>query len=99
ATVAAAGLSRRVAIRRGPAEAAPRLLTAAARARVDVLHAGSLLNAHMADPARAVALLTRLGRAFPGRTLVVVDYLGGDGARAGRYTQLTDLGQLLTGQG
>jgi SAM-dependent methyltransferase len=99
ATLAAAGLARRVSIRRGPAEAAPRLLPAAARARIDVIHAGSLLNAHMADPARAVALLTRLRRAFPGRTLVVVDYLGGAGPHVGRYTQLTDLVQLLTGQG
>lgn len=97
ATVRAAGLTRRVAIHHGHA-AAPHLLSAAARAHIDVIHAGSLFNAMMAEPARAVAVLARLARGFPGRTLVVVDYLGGT-ANPGRYTQLTDLGQLLTGQG
>lgn len=99
ATVAAAGLGRRVAIVRGAAEDAPRLLSAAVRARIDVVHAGSLLNAFMAEEAHAVAVLARLGRAFPGRTLVVVDYLGGGRRAPGRYTLLTDLGQQLTGQG
>lgn len=100
ATLAAAGLSRRVAIRHGAVEQLPRLVPAAARARIDVVHAGSLFNAVMTDELRAVALVAGLGRALPGKTLVVVDYLGGAGARsAGRYTQLTDLTQLLTGQG
>jgi SAM-dependent methyltransferase len=102
ATLAAAGLARRVVIRRGTAEQLARLVPAAARARIDVVHAGSLFNAVMTDEFRAVALIAGLGRAFPGKTLVVVDYLGGadTGKRSvGRYTQLTDLTQLVTGQG
>jgi SAM-dependent methyltransferase len=98
ATCAAAGLARRVVVRRGAAHDVARLVPAAARARIDVLHAASLLNASMADRGRAIALLGRIARAFPGRALVVVDYLGA-GRASGLYTRLTDLGQLLTGQG
>jgi SAM-dependent methyltransferase len=98
-SVRAAGLARRVRIHHGAAMTATRLLNSEDRARIDVIHAGSLLNAHMADDAVVVALLNRLAHRFPDRLLVVVDYLSASISTPARYTQLTDLTQLLTGQG
>jgi SAM-dependent methyltransferase len=101
ARLAAQGLDKQVKIRQASAHDLGRALSAADRKRVDVLYAASLLNEWMADESMAVAILARLGTLFPGRSLVVVDYLGalGRGRRAGPYTHITDLVQSLTGQG
>jgi SAM-dependent methyltransferase len=101
ARMASARLDKQVKIHRASAHDVGRALPAADRQRVDVLYAASLFNEWMADESLAVAILVRLGAWFPGRSLVVVDYLGalGRGRRAGPYTRLTDLAQSLSGQG
>ncbi len=97
----AAGLADRISIRRGGVLDLGRVLTAAERRAVSVVHGGSLLNELVRDEAVVVATLARLGRWFPKRTLVVVDYLGALGQRraAGPCTYLNDLVQALSGQG
>jgi hypothetical protein len=88
-------------VRRGAAHDLARLVLPAARARIDVLHAASLLNASMGldgRPGPRHRTARRIARAFPGRAMVVVDYLGA-GRASGPYTRLTDLGQRITGQG
>lgn len=101
ARLASQGLDKQVKIRHASAHDLDRALSAADRQRVDVLYAASLFNEWMADESTAVAILARLGAWFPGRALVIVDYLGafGRGRSAGPYTHLTDLVQALTGQG
>lgn len=100
ARVARAGPRRDVHIRRGGVLEVGRLLSPRERRRVSLVHAASLFN-EMTDDVALVAVLTRLRRWFPGRWLIVVDYLGalGRGARAGPYTYLTDLVQALSRQG
>ena len=101
ARLTAAGLEDQVTIRCTAVDNLARWLGPAERRRVDVVCAASLFNEWMADYSIAVAMLLRLAKWFPGRSLVVVDYLGalGHHRRAGRYTYLTDLIQSLTGQG
>jgi SAM-dependent methyltransferase len=101
--VRTASVSDRVAIRCGSVLELRRLLSSKERAAVSVIYVGSLLNEFVLQDAHTVALLGRLTKLFPGRWLVVVDYLGTlsrDGnALAGTYTRLTDLCQALSAQG
>ena len=99
-----AGLGRTVRIRRGSALDASRILSRAERARVDVVHAASLLNALCRNRSTLERGIARLRAAFPGRTLLVVDYLGvlsyeHPAPRRRRHTALQDLVQALSGQG
>jgi hypothetical protein len=103
-TLQAQGLHRRVRVRCGDAARATRLLTPGERARVDVIHTASLFNALVRPKKRAVRVLRALRRAYSGRILVNVDYLGvlthqRGAARAQRGAVLQDLAQVLSGQG
>jgi SAM-dependent methyltransferase len=100
--VAAAALEHCISIRRGTALTVDRALSVSERRGISVIHAGSLLNEFARDETKMVVLLRRFTHWFPGRSLVVVDYLGAlsdQTNRAGSYTCLTDLVQTLSGQG
>jgi SAM-dependent methyltransferase len=101
-SVASAGLQSRIVIRRGSALTINQVLSLQERRRISLIYAGSLMNEFARSDATLVALLDRLSRWFPGCWLIVVDYLGaltGRRKRAGNYTYLNDIVQVLSGQG
>jgi SAM-dependent methyltransferase len=80
----------------------PRSCVAAdVRAETEVLTASNLLNEFFGTEGAAAGWLRRLGEAFPGRLLVVVDYYGvlGHSAEPPPLLALHDWIQLLSGQG
>jgi SAM-dependent methyltransferase len=103
ANLRTARIGRQVTIRCGTVLEIGRLLSSSEREAVSLIYAGSLLNEFVREDAHAVALLNRLAKLFPGRWLVVVDYLGAlsrhGNSGAGTYTHLTDLCQALSCQG
>jgi SAM-dependent methyltransferase len=97
------GLDRHVRVRRGDAMDAARLLSSRERAKIDTIYAASLFNALMRPSTRAIRLLRSLRHAYPGRTLINLDYLGvlarPRAGRTMRGAMLQDLAQVLSGQG
>lgn len=103
-SVKRAGLGRQIRIVRGDARAPEALLDKTSLARIDAVHGRSFLNALFGEGrAGAVASLSNVSRALPGRPAWFVDYYGRLGSRYAANGQalalLQDVAQVVSGQG
>ncbi len=104
ARLRAVSASARVKIVQGDARRPRDAVPAAVRAAVQAVVARQVANEMFGDGSSgAIAWLTELREAFPGRPLLIEDYYGRLGSKHGgeqdRQTLLHDYAQLISGQG